>query len=55
MFSFRFQTYCAGRVQNFQHALLTVHLDLFPVAVLYRRVVLFHKYALQKEWEKDKD
>ena len=38
----------AGRVEDLEHALLPVHLDLLPVRVLYRRVVLLHEDALHE-------
>ena len=41
-------SYRSGRVENLEHALLTVHLHLLPVGVLYRGVVLFDKDALHE-------
>ena len=38
----------AGRVEDLEHALLPVHLDLLPVRVLYRRVVLLHEDPLHE-------
>ena len=42
-------THRARGVQDLEHALLAVHLDLLPVAVLDCRVVLLHEDALQRE------
>jgi len=38
----------SGSVEDLQHALLPVHLDLLAVGVLDRRVVLLHEDALDK-------
>ena len=38
----------ASRVEDLQHALLTVHLHLLPVAVLYGGVVLLHEDPLHE-------
>lgn len=40
--------YRAGCVENFEHTLLAVDLDLLPVAVLDGRVVLLDEYALDE-------
>ena len=40
--------YRPGGVEDLQHALLTVHLHLLPVAVLDGGVVLLHEDALDK-------
>ena len=39
---------CPGGVEDLEHALLPVHLDLLPVRVLYRRVVLLHEDPLHE-------
>ena len=41
-------THRARGVQDLEHALLAVHLHLFPVAVLDGGVVLLHEDALDK-------
>ena len=38
----------ASGVEDLEHALLPVHLDLLPVRVLYRRVVLLHEDPLHE-------
>lgn len=40
------KTHRSGCVENFQHALLSVHLDLFSVAILNGWIVFLHKDPL---------
>ena len=41
-------TYRSRCVEDLQHALLPIHLHHFPVAVLYRRVILLYEYTLHE-------
>lgn len=41
-------TYRAGCVQDLQHALLTVHLDLLPIRILDGRIIFLHENALDE-------
>lgn len=41
-------TYRASSIEDFQHALLAVHFDLFPIAVFDGWIVLFNEDALYK-------
>lgn len=42
------QSYSSGRVQNLEHALLTVNVDLFTVTVFDSRIILLHEDILHK-------
>ena len=44
----RIPTYSSSCVQNLEHALLSVYLDLFSVTVLNCWVILFHKDPLNE-------